>query len=371
MDEKPAGVNFKNLYIREYQGHKKKVHSVAWNCVGMKVASGSVDHTARVWNVDPHGHGKVKDVELKGHTDSVDQLCWDPKHTELVATAAGDKTVRLWDARSGKCSQLVELSGENINVTYNPDGTHIAVGNKVPQQELGREKVGRKNIPTTGEPPPVAVHQTPSSVTFPLDSLSHAFRSLAVNKEKGGVEIDKATGVQWCGPCRPGEGGCREVRTAVGAPQGSMASPDCDPFVFFPILVGLMGPPQGREGDSSPTAGQIVLVNPLTQGMVVLQTGWGGSDLVGLMQEMLAAEVGECGLPRASKVSIKAMLLSICISPRLRCPLLGWLLPLFGPATIAAGPSCYCCLRPGLGWLPLASPAAAAVAPAWGGRRRP
>lgn len=44
--------------------------------------------------------GKVKDVELKGHNDSVDQLCWDPKHAELIATASGDKTVRLWDARS-------------------------------------------------------------------------------------------------------------------------------------------------------------------------------------------------------------------------------------------------------------------------------
>jgi len=44
--------------------------------------------------------GKAKDIELKGHTDSVDQLCWDPKHAELIATASGDKTVRLWDARS-------------------------------------------------------------------------------------------------------------------------------------------------------------------------------------------------------------------------------------------------------------------------------
>lgn len=39
-------------------------------------------------------------MELKGHTDSVDQLCWDPKHADLLATASGDKTVRLWDARS-------------------------------------------------------------------------------------------------------------------------------------------------------------------------------------------------------------------------------------------------------------------------------
>jgi WD40 repeat protein len=47
-----------------------------------------------------HTQSKVKDIELKGHTDSVDQLCWDPKHPETVATAAADKTIRLWDARS-------------------------------------------------------------------------------------------------------------------------------------------------------------------------------------------------------------------------------------------------------------------------------
>lgn len=32
------------------------MHSVAWNCTGTKLASGSVDQTARVWLIEPHGH---------------------------------------------------------------------------------------------------------------------------------------------------------------------------------------------------------------------------------------------------------------------------------------------------------------------------
>lgn len=32
------------------------MHSVAWNCTGTKLASGSVDQTARVWQIEPHGH---------------------------------------------------------------------------------------------------------------------------------------------------------------------------------------------------------------------------------------------------------------------------------------------------------------------------
>ena len=29
---------------------------MAWNCTGTKLASGSVDQTARVWHIEPHGH---------------------------------------------------------------------------------------------------------------------------------------------------------------------------------------------------------------------------------------------------------------------------------------------------------------------------
>ena len=68
---------FANFVTRELAGHRRRVHSVAWNCTGRKLASGSVDQTARVYDVE-HGSHSGRDVELKGHSDSVDQVSWDP-----------------------------------------------------------------------------------------------------------------------------------------------------------------------------------------------------------------------------------------------------------------------------------------------------
>lgn len=49
---------FDSSKIRECKGHKEKVHTVAWNCDGRKLASGSVDKTARVWS--PHRGVSIK-----------------------------------------------------------------------------------------------------------------------------------------------------------------------------------------------------------------------------------------------------------------------------------------------------------------------
>ena len=64
----------------------------------------------RVWAIDPTG--RSTGTELKGHQDSVDQLRWDPKQPEVLGTASGDKTVRIWDTRSGKCANAIETKGE-------------------------------------------------------------------------------------------------------------------------------------------------------------------------------------------------------------------------------------------------------------------
>jgi len=52
-----------------------------------------------------------KDHTFRGHTDSVDQLCWHPTNPDLLVTASGDKTVRIWDARARKSVSTVNTKG--------------------------------------------------------------------------------------------------------------------------------------------------------------------------------------------------------------------------------------------------------------------
>lgn len=82
-------------------------------------------------------------TELRGHTESVDQLVWHPLNPDILATASADKTVRIWDTRSNSqqgqatqattgpgSSQIVQTPGANINIAYHPSGNYLAVGDK-------------------------------------------------------------------------------------------------------------------------------------------------------------------------------------------------------------------------------------------------
>jgi len=127
VDEIRARIK-KNHKTREMVSHSSKVHSVDWSCDGKKLASGSYDKTVCIFSL---GTDRLsKEHVFKGHGDSVDQLCWHPTKPDMLATASGDKTVRVWDARSNKAVTTVTTKGENINITWSPDGHTIAVGNK-------------------------------------------------------------------------------------------------------------------------------------------------------------------------------------------------------------------------------------------------
>ncbi|XP_058096434.1 E3 ubiquitin-protein ligase MPSR1-like [Magnolia sinica] len=92
-----------------------------------------------------------------------------------------------------------------------------------------------------------------------------------------------------------------------------------DLSIFFPFILGVMGPPrreaQGAQGPDQETHDaqgsdqeaqeRIVLINPFTQGMIIIDGG--GRSLDALVREISEMETGKKGPPPASKASIESM----------------------------------------------------------------
>ncbi|KAF2136035.1 uncharacterized protein K452DRAFT_354116, partial [Aplosporella prunicola CBS 121167] len=63
---------------------------------------------------------------LEGYSGSVRSVTFSPDSTRL-ASASGDKTVKIWDPTSGNCLQTLEGHSSSVNsVTFSPDSTRLA-----------------------------------------------------------------------------------------------------------------------------------------------------------------------------------------------------------------------------------------------------
>ncbi len=76
-------------------------------------------------------------MELSGHTDRIYQLAFNPSAATStanrlqLATASSDKTIRIWDCRQKRCAHTIKTEGENINLCWKRDGSHIVVGSHI------------------------------------------------------------------------------------------------------------------------------------------------------------------------------------------------------------------------------------------------
>src|SRR5437667_50763 len=87
---------------RVFGGHTDRVTAVAYRADGSELASGSWDHTVRIWDARS---GQVL-LMLEGHAGYVTSVAYRGDEAEL-ATGSWDETVRIWDARTGQLRRIL------------------------------------------------------------------------------------------------------------------------------------------------------------------------------------------------------------------------------------------------------------------------
>jgi WD40 repeat protein len=104
-------------------GHTGAVNGVAFRSDGHRLASASSDKTVRVWDAETGRQVLV----LTGHEDHVIGVAFSPDGHRL-ATASLDKTARLWDADTGRPigAPLRGHNGSVLGVAFSPDGNLLA-----------------------------------------------------------------------------------------------------------------------------------------------------------------------------------------------------------------------------------------------------
>lgn len=112
--------------ITEYPGlgPNGTVFSVCFSPDNKRIITGNYDKTIRLWDA---ATGKLL-LTLNGHSGSVMSASYSPDGGRIVSSGA-DKIVRIWDATTGKA--LLSLTGHNDSVSFasfSPDGKRIVTG---------------------------------------------------------------------------------------------------------------------------------------------------------------------------------------------------------------------------------------------------
>jgi WD40 repeat protein len=159
--------------LQTLTGHSDSVFSVAYSPDGQTLASGSRDHTIKLWNVKT---GNLLQT-LKGNSDLGKPLAYNPDG-QTLASGSLDNTIKLWNLKTGNLLQT--LKGNSVwanSLAYNPDGKTLASGGADSTIKLWNVKTGNLLQTLTGHSDSVfSVAYSPDGQTLASGSRDNTIK---------------------------------------------------------------------------------------------------------------------------------------------------------------------------------------------------
>jgi hypothetical protein len=120
-----SGVYNNWVYKQTLSGHSDYVWSVAFSPDSKTLATGSWDHTVRLW--DAHTGTLKRKLD---HGGTVYRIAFSPDG-QTLASVGWRSVVKLWDAQTGALIRTIGYgdSGYSYSVAFSPDGMLLGVGN--------------------------------------------------------------------------------------------------------------------------------------------------------------------------------------------------------------------------------------------------
>ena len=217
-------------------GHTSYVTAVGFNPDGSLLATASGDRTVRLWDTRTGASLRT----LGGHREGVSGVAFSADGS-VLASVSGDLTLRLWDPRSGTPLSITdtEHSAYVTGVAFSPDGSLLATAGWDPDVRLRDAKTGASLLTLGGNGEAVA------SVAFSPDGAL-----LATAADDGIVRLwDVVTGglihtidtkLQVCDVAFSPVGPAWD-RLAAGGADGTVGLWDVNAYAPVHVLSGHVG----------------------------------------------------------------------------------------------------------------------------------